>query len=157
MIYYRLNRLSGRKGCSRWGAALSELHALGAEAGNSQVWVCQPVGLGVRVRNPLQIIGTTGGADISSLASRTALAAFAPGPINAVDPDPFPAPQVQTYNYSSRTTMDSWGGPNWGTVKSFLLSTTVDALTADFPEAEILTEVPSVARALTRDALGLAA
>ncbi len=141
LIYYRLDKLSGKKARSRWGAALSDFYSQGAEVGNAQVWVCQPVGTINRARNPLQIIGTTGGADITSLASRTALAAYAPGPINAVDPDPFPAPQVRTYYGSSTSTSIDWGSPNWGTVGTFLVAGATHVLAASFPEVGVPAEV----------------
>lgn len=98
--------------------------------------MCQPVGISA-ARDPLQIIGTTGGADISSLASRTALTAFAPGPINAVDPDPFPAPQVRTYSYSTSTSID-FGLPDWRSALVGTLSElTSYALMDSFPEVGV--------------------
>jgi RHS repeat-associated protein len=156
LIYYRLTRFGDRQGQDARSKALFELVGEGAYAQLQQMLVCVPVGMPAHQRDPLRIIGTTGGADVSSLASRTALTAFAPGPINAVDPDPFPAPQVQTYSYST-TSVSDWDGPGWGSVKSFLVSATVDALSADFPEARVVTELPSVAGTLTRDLFRLAA
>jgi RHS repeat-associated protein len=156
LIYYRLTRFGDKQGQGARSKALFDFVGEGAYAELQQLLVCQPVGIPAHARNPLRIIGTTGGADITSLASRTALSAFAPGPINAVDPDPFPAPQVQTYSYSMSTSTD-WGGPNWGTVKSFLLSNTVNLLGAEFPEAGAVTELPSMAGTLTRDLFDLVA
>lgn len=71
------------------------------------------------------------------------------GPINAVDPDPFPAPQVGTYSYSTTVSSD-WGGPSWGMVRNFLLDTTVEALTADIPEVRIVSELPSTTESVTK-------
>lgn len=150
LIFYRLVRFGDKQGQDARSKALFDLVGEGAYAQLQQMLVCEPVGIPAHQRNPLQIIGTTGGAGISSLASRTALTAFAPGPINAVDPDPFPAPQVQTYSSSTSTDLD-WGGPSWGTVKDVLLTSTVYALASAFPEAAAVDEVTSAAGALTQD------
>jgi len=156
LIFYRLTRFGQKQGKKSRSDAIYELFGRGAHVELSHLLICEPVGVPAHARNPLRIIGTTGGADVSSLASRTALTAFAPGPINAVDPDPFPAPQVRTYSYSTTTDTD-WGGPSWGTVKSFLVSTTVEAFASAFPEAGAVDELTSVAGKLTQDAYRLIA
>ncbi len=104
LIFYKLDKLQGEKGRSRWGAALSEFHAMGAEVGDSQVWVCRPTGIPNFASNPLQIIGTTGGANTSSLTSQTALSGYGPGPLAAIDPMPF-RPVVHSHLESRVTGM----------------------------------------------------
>ncbi|MFD5056213.1 fibronectin type III domain-containing protein [Streptomyces tendae] len=104
LIYYKLDKLQRERGRGRWGAALSEFHAQGAEVGSSQVWVCRPTGIPNFASNPLQVIGTTGGANTSSLASRTALSGYGPGPLAAIDPMPF-RPVVHSHIESRVTGM----------------------------------------------------
>ncbi|MFE7960775.1 DUF6531 domain-containing protein [Streptomyces sp. NPDC057413] len=124
LIYYKLDKLQGRKARSRWGATLSEFHAAGAEVGNSQVWVCRPTGIPNFASNPLQIIGTAGGANTSSLSSQTALSGYGPGPLAAVDPVPF-WPVVHSHIETRVTGMSidfpSFGGGPIGTAFSVML------------------------------------
>lgn len=77
---------------------------MGAEVGDSQVWVCRPTGIPNFASNPLQIIGTTGGANTSSLTSQTALSGYGPGPLAAIDPMPF-RPVVHSHLESRVTGM----------------------------------------------------
>nr|WP_239081286.1 DUF6531 domain-containing protein [Streptomyces coelicoflavus] len=104
LIYYKLDKLQREKGRGRWGAALSEFHAQGAEVGSSQVWVCRPTGIPNFASNPLQVIGATGGANTSSLTGRTALSGYGPGPLAAIDPMPF-RPVVHSHIESRVTGM----------------------------------------------------
>ncbi|MEV6791887.1 hypothetical protein AB0M87_07810 [Streptomyces sp. NPDC051320] len=119
--------------------------------GSSQVWVCSPTGIPNFASNPLQIIGTTGESNTSSLTRQTALSGYGPGPLAAVDPMRFWAAvhsRIETRVTGMSIDLPSFDGGPIGTAFSMMLGRQV-AGRASIGAAEVITPYDARTSCLT--------